>query len=39
MALKQGLKHANRYRKIVTTLARHGFGYVLEEVNQTINGQ
>ncbi|MDA3130152.1 ABC1 kinase family protein [Aliibacillus thermotolerans] len=32
MALKQGLKHANRYRKIVTTLARHGFGYVLEEV-------
>ncbi|EZH67571.1 hypothetical protein DH09_06470 [Bacillaceae bacterium JMAK1] len=30
--LSNGLKHANRYRKIVTVLARHGFGYVLKEV-------
>ncbi|GAK11178.1 AarF/ABC1/UbiB kinase family protein [Geomicrobium sp. JCM 19039] len=30
--LSNGLKHANRYRKIVTILARHGFGYVLKEV-------
>ncbi|MBB6449078.1 ubiquinone biosynthesis protein [Geomicrobium halophilum] len=30
--LSTGLKHANRYRKIATVLARHGFGYVLHEV-------
>ncbi|SDI27839.1 ABC1 kinase family protein [Natribacillus halophilus] len=30
--LSTGLKHANRYRKIVTVLARHGFGYILNEV-------
>ncbi|AXF54921.1 ABC1 kinase family protein [Salicibibacter kimchii] len=30
--LSTGLKHANRYRKIVTVLARHGFGYILQEV-------
>ncbi|SDH06135.1 2-octaprenylphenol hydroxylase [Alteribacillus persepolensis] len=32
MALTRGLKHANRYRKIASTLARHGFGYILQEV-------
>ncbi|WP_158735379.1 AarF/ABC1/UbiB kinase family protein [Alteribacillus sp. YIM 98480] len=32
MALTRGLKHANRYRKIAATLARHGFGYILQEV-------
>lgn len=30
--LSTGLKHANRYRRIVTVLARHGFGYILQEV-------
>ncbi|WP_240375541.1 ABC1 kinase family protein [Bacillus piscicola] len=32
MALTRSLKHANRYRKIAATLARHGFGYILQEV-------
>ncbi|SFE34925.1 ABC1 kinase family protein [Alteribacillus iranensis] len=32
MSLTQSLKHANRYRKIAATLARHGFGYILQEV-------
>ncbi|MFC5714273.1 ABC1 kinase family protein [Thalassorhabdus alkalitolerans] len=32
MALSRGLKHANRYRKIVATLTRHGFGYIIQEV-------
>lgn len=32
MELTRGLKHANRYRKIAATLARHGFGYILQEV-------
>ncbi|SFP43193.1 ABC1 kinase family protein [Salibacterium halotolerans] len=32
MEISRGLKHANRYRKIAATLARHGFGYVLQEV-------
>ncbi|MFB4163370.1 ABC1 kinase family protein [Alteribacillus sp. JSM 102045] len=32
MAISRGLKHANRYRKIAATLARHGFGYILQEV-------
>ncbi|RKD72809.1 2-octaprenylphenol hydroxylase [Sinobaca qinghaiensis] len=32
MAITKGLKHANRYRQIATTLAKHGFGYILREV-------
>ncbi|MFD2704485.1 ABC1 kinase family protein [Salibacterium lacus] len=32
MEISRGLKHANRYRKIAATLARHGFGYILQEV-------
>ncbi|MFZ4452326.1 ABC1 kinase family protein [Salibacterium aidingense] len=32
MELTRGLKHANRYRKIAAVLARHGFGYILQEV-------
>ncbi|MFB5661721.1 ABC1 kinase family protein [Alteribacillus sp. HJP-4] len=32
MALSRSIKHANRYRKIAATLARHGFGYILQEV-------
>lgn len=32
MAITKSIRHANRYRKIATTLAKHGFGYILQEV-------